>query len=161
SRNSYIGVFSPRWGSLMLGKTDAPYKNSTAKFNPFFAMIGDYQVVMANTGGDNRVEFGTRLDHSIWYQSPNWRGFVIDALVSPAKNRANNSDNIAAGESDCTGGNIPGSGGITPVSCSDGSFGFATSASLSYTNGPLYLTAAYERHSKANRSSDITAIYGS
>ena len=79
SRNSFIGIASPRWGALMLGKTDAPYKNSTAKLNPFFAMIGDYQVVMANTGGDNRVEFGTRLDHSIWYQSPNWRGFVIDA----------------------------------------------------------------------------------
>jgi predicted porin len=161
SRNSFLGLSSPRWGSLMLGKTDPPYKNSTAKFNPFFAMIGDYQVVMANTGGDNRVEFGTRLDHSIWYQSPNWRGFVIDALVSPGQNRADNSDNIAAGESDCTGGNIPGSGGITPVTCSDGSFGTATSASLSYSKGPLYITTAYERHEKVNRSSDITAIYAS
>ncbi len=161
SRNSYIGITAPRWGSLMLGKTDAPYKNSTAKFNPFFAMIGDYQVIMANTGGDNRVEFGTRLDHSIWYQSPNWKGFVINALVSPGQNRADNSDNIAAGESDCTGGNIPGSGGITPLTCSDGSFGTATSASLSYTKGHLYLTGAYERHENVNRSSDITAIYPS
>jgi predicted porin len=161
SRNSFIGIASPRWGSLMLGKTDAPYKNSTAKFNPFFAMIGDYQVIMANTGGDNRVEFGTRLDHSIWYQSPNWRGFVIDALVSPGQNRANNSDNIAAGESDCTGGNIPGSGGISPVTCSDGSFGTATSASLSFTKGAFYVTSAYERHNNVNRSSDITGLYAS
>jgi predicted porin len=163
SRNSYLGLSSQSWGSLMLGKTDPPYKNSTAKFNPFFAMIGDYQVVMANTGGDNRVEFGTRLDHSIWYQSPNWRGFVIDALVSPGQNRADNSDNIAAGESDCTGGNIPGSGGITPVTCSDGSFGTATSASLSFTStkGAFYIATAYERHEKVNRSSDITAIYAS
>ena len=161
SRNSFIGIASPRWGALMLGKTDAPYKNSTAKLNPFFAMIGDYQVVMANTGGDNRVEFGTRLDHSIWYQSPNWRGFVIDALVSPGQNRADNDDNIAAGESDCTGGNIPGSGGITPITCSDGSFGTAESASLSFTRGRFYAASAYERHAKVNRSSDITAIYAS
>ena len=161
SRNSFLGISSPRWGSLMLGKTDAPYKNSTARFNPFFAMIGDYQVVMANTGGDNRVEFGTRLDHSIWYHSPNWRGVVVDVLVSPGQNRADNNDNIAAGESDCTGGNIPGSGGITPVTCSDGSFGTAESASLSYTRGPLYLVSAYERHRKVNRSSDITGIYAS
>lgn len=161
SRNSFLSLASPRWGALMLGKTDAPYKNSTAKFNPFFAMIGDYQVIMANTGGDNRVEFGTRLDHSIWYESPNWRGFVIDALVSPGQNRADNNDNIAAGESDCTGGNIPGSGGITPLTCSDGSFGTATSASLSYTKGPWYVTGAYERHENVNRSSDITAIYPS
>ena len=161
SRNSFVGISSPRWGSLMLGKTDAPYKNATAKFNPFFAMIGDYQVVMANTGGDNRVEFGTRLDHSIWYQSPKWRGFVIDLLVSPGQNRADNNDNIAAGESDCTGGNIPGSGGITPITCSDGSFGTAASASLSYTKGGFYMTGGYERHENVNRSSDITAIYGS
>jgi len=161
SRNTYIGIANPRWGSFTIGKTDAPYKNSTAKFNPFFAMIGDYQVIMANTGGDNRVEFGTRLDHSIWYESPNWSGFVIDALVSPGQNRANNSDNIAAGESDCTGGNIPGSGGITPLTCSDGSFGLATSASLSYTKGALYVTGAYERHENVNRSSDITGLYAS
>jgi predicted porin len=161
SRNSFVGIASPHWGALMLGKTDAPYKNSTAKFNPFFAMIGDYQVIMANTGGDNRVEFGTRLDHSIWYESPIWRGVVIDALVSPGQNRASNSDNIAAGESDCTGGNIPGSGGITPQTCSDGSFGTATSASISYTKGPLYVTGAYERHENVNRSSDITSIYPS
>jgi predicted porin len=161
SRNTYIGIASPHWGSLMVGKTDAPYKNSTSKMNPFYAMIGDYQVIMGNTGGDNRVEFGTRLDHSIWYQSPSWRGFVIDALISPGQNRANNSDNIAAGESDCTGGNIPGSGGIIPVTCSDGSFSMATSASLTYTKGSLLITSAYERHEKVNRSSDITGIYAS
>jgi predicted porin len=161
SRNSYVGIASKRWGSLMVGKTDAPYKLSTAKMNPFSAMIGDYQVIMSNTGGDNRVEFGTRLDHSIWYQSPNWRGFVVDALISPGQNRANNSDNLAAGESDCTGGNVPGSGGIIPLTCSDGSFGTATSASLSYTNGAFIIVSAYERHQNVNRSSDITALYPS
>lgn len=161
SRNSYIGISNPDWGSLMIGKTDAPYKLSTAKMNPFSAMIGDYQVIMANTGGDNRVEFGTRLDHAIWYQSPNWRGLVIDALVSPGQNRADSSDNIAAGESDCTGGNIPGSGGIIPVTCSDGSFGLAASASLSYTRGALFINSAYERHQNVNRSSDITGLYAS
>jgi predicted porin len=129
--------------------------------NPFYAMIGDYQVIMGNTGGDNRVEFGTRLDHSIWYESPKWRGFVIDALISPGQNRADNSDNVAAGESDCTGGNIPGSGGITPLTCSDGSFSLATSASLTYTKGAFFITSAYERHEKVNRSSDITGIYAS
>jgi predicted porin len=161
SRNSYVGIAKRHWGSLMLGKTDAPYKNSTMKMNPFYAMIGDYQVIMSNTGGDNRVEFGTRLDHSIWYQSPQWGGFVFNALVSPGQNRADNNDNIAAGESDCTGGNIPGSGGIVPLTCSDGSFGMATSASLTYTKKLLYLTAAYERHENVNRSSDITGIYAS
>ena len=161
SRNSFLGLSSEFWGSIKVGKTDAPYKNSTARMNPFYGMIGDYQVIMGNTGGDNRVEFATRLDHSIWYESPTWGGFNLNVLYSPGQNRASNSDNLAAGESDCTGGNIPGSGGITPVTCSDGSFSDAMSASLSYTKRRLFLVAAYERHSKVNRSSDITGLYGS
>ena len=161
SRNSFVGLASSDWGAIKIGKTDAPYKTSTMVMNPFSAMLGDYQVIMGNTGGDNRVEFGTRLDHSIWYESPNWGGFSFAALFSPGQNRASNSDNIASGESDCTGGNIPGAGGITPVTCSDGSFSDAVSTSLSYTKGPLYVVGAYERHRSVNRSSDIAGLYAS
>ena len=161
SRNSFIGLSSRKWGAIKIGKSDAPYKNSTMRMNPFYGMLGDYQVIMGNTGGDNRVEFGTRLDHSLWYESPNWKGFALAMLYSPGQNRATNSDNIAAGESDCTGGNIPGSGGITPLTCSDGSFSDAVSASLTYTKGGLYAAAAYERHRKVNRQSDITGLYAS
>ena len=161
SRNSFIGVSFPHFGAIKIGKTDAPYKTSTMRLNPFLATIGDYQAIMGNTGGDNRVEFGTRLDHSIWYESPDWRGFNLALLYSPGQNRANNSDNIPAGGSDCTGGNVPGSGGIIPVTCSDGSWSDAVSGSATYTKGPLFLAAAYERHMKVNRSSDITGIYGS
>jgi len=159
--DTFVGLQDNTWGKVKFGTTYAPYKKSTDPMNPFSGMLGDYAVIMGNSGGDNRVEFGTRLDHSIWYESPNWRGLVLNALYSPGQNRASNSDNIASGESDCTGGNVPGSGGITPVTCSDGSFSDAVSASLSYTHGPLFLTAAYERHMKVNRSSDITGIYGS
>jgi len=159
SRNSYIGLESADWGAIKFGKTDAPYKLSTASMNPFSGMIGDYQVIMGNTGGDNRVEFGTRLDHSIWWESPNWGGVRMAALYSPGQNRASNSDNIAAGESDCTGGNVPGSGGlvppVSPIACNDGAFSDAISASISYAHTGFLITAAYERHFKVNRSSDI------
>jgi predicted porin len=160
SRDSYIGLESQHWGTVKVGKTFAPYKKSTARLNPFSGQIGDYQVVMANTGGDNRVEFGAVLDHSIWYESPHWHGFDLNVLYSPGQNRSNVSDNLAAGEADCTGGNIPGSGGIVPVSCSDGSFSDAVSTSLSYTKGGFYAVGAYERHQKVNRSSDITGLFG-
>jgi len=115
---------------------------------------------MGNTGGDNRVEFGTRLDHAIWYESPSLSGFQLNALWAPGQNRDNTSDNIPAGESDCAGGNAPQSGGNVPVACNDGAFSDAISANLSYTHGPFYATVAYERHFKVNRSSDITSIYG-
>ena len=47
---------------IKVGKTDASYNISTAGMNLFSGMIGDYSAVMGNTGGDNRVEFLTRLD---------------------------------------------------------------------------------------------------
>jgi predicted porin len=165
SRNSFIGL-STRWGSLKFGKTDAPYKLSTnPRMNPFSGMIGDYSVVMGNTGGDNRVEFGTRLDHSIWYESPKIYGFNFAVLFSPGQNRSTASDNLPSGGADCTGGNIPGSGGTgtpggAPISCNDGSFGNALSAALTYEYKWLYVATAYERHWKVNRNSDIYGIYG-
>ena len=160
SRNTYIGLADPAYGSLLIGKTDAPYKVSTARLNPFLGEWGDNGAIIGNTGGDNRVEFGTRLDHSIWYESPEFaRGFKATVLYSPGQNRSANSDNIAAGESDCAGGNIPGSGGSLPYACNDGAFSDAFSASLTYTHGPLYVALAYERHEKVNRSSDLTGEY--
>ena len=161
SRNSFIGLASPDWGALKIGKTDAPYKVSTVVFNPFAGELGDYSVIMGNTGGDNRVEFGTRLDHAIWYESPRFGGgFAFNFLFAPGQNLASNSDNIAAGESDCAGGDNPESGADYPVACNDGAFSNAVSTNLSYTNGPLYVTAAYEFHNNVNRQSDITAMYG-
>jgi len=161
SRNSFIGLASPTWGAVKIGKTDAPYKNSTAMLNPFAGELGDYAVIMGNTGGDNRVEFGTRLDHAIWYESPTFGGgFAFNFLFAPGQNRATDSSDIASGESDCAGGNNPSSGGDYPVACNDGSFSNAVSTNISYTNGPLYLTAAGELHQDVNRQSDITAIYG-
>jgi predicted porin len=160
SRNSYIGLASSQWGAIKIGKTDAPYKNSTAAFNPFSATWGDYQVIMGNSGGDNRVEFGTRLSHSIWYESPKINGFQFNVLFSPGQNRAGDSSNLASGESDCAGGNDPTSGGNTLVSCSDGAFSNVVSANLSYTNGPLYMTAAGEWHQSVNRQSDLAGAYG-
>ncbi|HET7885086.1 MAG TPA: porin [Bradyrhizobium sp.] len=160
NRNTYIGFANPEWGAVKIGKTTSPYERSTGGFNPFAGEIGDMHVIMGNTGGDNRVEFGGRLDHSIWYESPTIGGFQFNALFSPGQNRATINDNIPAGSGDCTGGNDPTSGGNLPVTCGDGSFGNAVSANLSYTNGPLYVTAAYERHFGTNRQSDIAAIYG-
>jgi len=168
-RDSFIG-FSTPWGALKFGKTHTPYRNATnPRMNPFSGMIGDYSVVMGNTGGDNRVEFGTRLENSVWYESPKIYGFSLAVLYSPGQNRGDASDNLPSGSADCRGGNIPGSGGTgvpggAPISCNDGAFGDAISASLSYEYASggwnFYVTGAYERHWAVNRNSDIYGIYG-
>jgi predicted porin len=153
TRDSFVGLADKSWGAVKVGKTDAPYKKSTGRFDPFNGMIGSYSVVMGNTGGDNRVEFGTRIDKAIWYETPSFQGLSGALLWSPSQNRSLDNSNIASGESDCGGGNAPGSGALPPA-CNDGSFGTAYSASLSYDVKPLYVTAAWEFHDKVNRISD-------
>jgi len=157
SRNSFIG-FSTPYGSLLVGKTDAPYKTTTARMNAFAGMWGDYAVIMGNTGGDNRVEFGTRLDHAIWYESPKLAGFQMKGLVSPGQNRGYDDEQIAAGESSCAGGDSPGSGGTVPVGCTDGGYGNAFSGSLTFDWKGLYAVAAYELHKGVNRTSDLATL---
>jgi len=158
TRDSFVGLSDTQLGSLKIGKEQAPYKKSTDAFNPFNGMLGDYRVIMGNTGGDNRVEFAAFLEHSIWWESPDWNGLKLAALYSPGQNRSNSSDNIASGSSDCAGGNNPYSGGFT--SCSDGAFSDAISLSGTYQKDGLLITTAYERHEKVNRSSDLLGIYG-
>ncbi|MDB5042264.1 MAG: Porin precursor [Candidatus Eremiobacteraeota bacterium] len=153
SRNSFLGVLTPS-GAFKIGKSDAPYKIATARMNPFLGELGDYAVVMGNTGGDNRVEFGTRLDHALWYESPNMHGVTLNVLVSPGQNRAFDNSNIPSGEAGCAGGNLPGSGALPPA-CNDGSWGAIYSGSLNYQAKKLYFTTAYELHKQVNRSSDI------
>ncbi len=154
--NTFIGFSSKDWGAIKVGTTYAPYKTSTDRMNPFSGMPGDYAVVMGNSGGDNRVEFGTRLEHSIWYESPKFFNgiFSFDALVSPGQNRTYDALVQSAGSSDCSGGNIPGSGNL-PQNCDDGGFTSAYSLDLKFTPlKELYVTAAYERHNGVNRNSD-------
>jgi predicted porin len=164
SRNSYIGLANPAIGAIKIGKEDTPYKSSTAAFNPFSGMWGDYSVVMGNTGGDNRVEFGYRASHAIWYESPNMGGWQFNALYAPGQNRSWISDNISSGESDCTGNNDPTSGAPVsptgPFFCTDGSFSDLASANISYTSGGFYATAAGEWHHAVNRQSDIQGMFG-
>jgi predicted porin len=154
SRNSFVGFAGKEWGAVMIGKSETPYKTSTDRLNPFSGMLGDYRVIIGNTGGDNRVEFGVRAPHAIWYESPSWSGASFKAMYSPGQNRDDTSSIVPSSEPDCAGGNIPGSGALPPT-CNDGSFGNLYSVSGAYQMGPLYVTAAYEMHKNVNRTSDL------
>ncbi len=157
SRNSFVGFSGKEWGAVMIGKSETPYKTSTDRLNPFSGMLGDYRVIISNTGGDNRVEFGVRASHAIWYESPSWSGLSFKAMYSPGQNRDDTSSIVASSEPDCTGGNIPGSGALPPT-CNDGSFGDLFSVGGAYQMGPLYVTTAYERHKNVNRTSDVADL---
>src|SRR5712664_2392402 len=152
--DSFVGFSGANWGKVKIGTTYSPYKKSTDSMNPFSGMLGDYSVVMGNSGGDNRVEFGTRLDHSIWYESPKLANvFSFDALISPGQNRTYNNVVQSSGSPDCSGGNEPGSGNLL-LNCDDVGFDDAYSIYLKFEKGPIYVTSAYELHKNVNRNSD-------
>ncbi len=108
---------------------------------------------MGNTGGDNRVEFGTRGDHVVVYNSPTWAGFSFDAAYQFGQQLDPNSDLTPLGSLDCNGSNNPGSGNLF-LNCDDGGYDRAYSADLKFEMGGLYLVGAYEIHKRVNRTSD-------
>jgi predicted porin len=166
TRDSFVGLEGP-WGAIKAGKSDTPYKKATAAFDPFANTLGDYNSIMGNTGGDNRAEFDWRMSHAIWYESPIWNGLQFSALISPGQNYARDNSDYAYGDFfQCngasargSGSNFPGTGGAIPGNiggngCTDGSFGNAYSAALTYKNGPFTAIAAYELHEQVNRHGD-------
>lgn len=160
TRDSYLGMESP-WGAIKAGKSDTPYKKSTAKFDPFSATLGDYNSIMGNTGGDLRAEFDWRMPHALWYESPRWNGLQLTAMISPGQNTANDNGNFALGDFNCPGTSARGSGSGFPNStngygeiCNDGSYGNAYSVALTFDQGPWTAIGAYEMHEKTNRTGD-------
>ena len=166
TRDSFLGLESP-WGAIKAGKSDTPYKKATAAMDPFSRTLGDYNSIMGNTGGDNRAEFDWRMNHSVWYESPIFNGFQFSALFSPGQNYAKDNSDYSYGDTfQCngasargSGSNFPGTGGavngnIGGNGCTDGSFGNAYSAALTYKNGPFTAIAAFELHEQVNRQGD-------
>jgi predicted porin len=153
--DTFVGLQNSTWGKVKIGTTYGPYKKSTDALNPFSGMLGDYTVIMGNTGGDNRVEFMTRLNNSIWYESPKLFNniFSFDVLWAPGQNRTKDNVVQSAGSPDCNGGNMPGSGNL-PLNCDDGGFSDAYSVDFKVEIGGLYATAAWEEHRAVNRNSD-------
>src|SRR5258708_4877173 len=158
TRDSFLGLEGP-WGSIKAGKSDTPYKKSTAPMDPFTRTLGDYNSIMGNTGGDNRAEFDWRMNHAVWYESPIFNGFQLSALISPGQNYAKDNSDYSYGDIfQCNGASARGSGSNFPNTggavngniggngCTDGSYGNAYSAALTYKNGPFTAIAAYELH---------------
>ena len=166
TRDSFLGLEGP-WGAIKAGKSDTPYKKATSSMDPFSRTLGDYNSIMGNTGGDNRAEFDWRMNHAVWYESPIFSGFQLSALFSPGQNYAQDNSDYAFGDAfQCngastrgSGSNFPNTGGAIPGNiggngCTDGSYGNAYSAAMTYKNGPFSAIAAFELHEQVNRRGD-------
>src|SRR5258707_811986 len=114
TRDSFLGLEGP-WGAIKAGKSDTPYKKSTAAMDPFTRTLGDYNSIMGNSGGDNRAEFDWRMNHAIWYESPIFNGFQFSALMSPGQNYAQDNSDYSYGDTfQCNGASARGSGSNFP-----------------------------------------------
>jgi predicted porin len=151
--DTFLGFQNKTWGKVKFGEMYMPYKVSTDRLNPFGTGLGNYAVIMGNTGGDNRVEFGTRGDDVVYYTSPTLFGVSFDAAYQFGQQLDPNSDLMPLGSPDCNGSNNPGSGNLF-LNCDDGGYDRAYSADIKFDMGGLYLVGAYEIHKRVNRSSD-------
>ena len=115
-RNTFVGLASSDFGTVLLGKHDTPYKMATGKLDVFGNEPGDYRDVIGNVAGASL--FAQRPGNVIAYVTPNFSGFsVIAAYVA---------------------GNEIGNGATANAD--------AWSVAGMYNNGPIYATVAYERH---------------
>ena len=151
--DTYIGFQKKDWGRLRFGELYMPYKNATDRLNPFAGQLGNYSVIMGNSGGDNRVEFGTRVDHVVYYNSPTWDGVSFDAAYGFGQQITLDNTTSPLGSPDCSGANLAGSGNLL-LNCDDGAWDDSYSVAFKYETGGLYLVAAYEMHKRVNRNSD-------
>ena len=90
--DTFVGFQNHTWGKVKFGEMYMPYKTSTDRLNPFGSGLGNYAVIMGNTGGDNRVEFGTRGDDVVQYNSPTLFGLSFDVAYQFGQQIDPNSD---------------------------------------------------------------------
>ncbi|HEX9432491.1 MAG TPA: porin [Burkholderiales bacterium] len=136
SRNSAAGLLG-NWGQAFLGQWDSPYKNSTLRLDPtgdtgiagYTGILGGTGSITAGQGGATfaeRASFSRRVANVVQYWTPNWRGV---------------SGRVAYGTSDTNVGST--ANGVSEASNLRPAL---YAGSVMYEAGPLYVTAAYERH---------------
>ena len=117
-RNTFVGLKSNDFGTVLLGEHDTPYKMATGRLDVFSNEPADYRNIMGNIDGVS--VFAQRPGNVIAYVTPNFSGFsAIAAYVA-----GNETGNGTASNAD------------------------AWSVAGMYSNGPIYATLAYEKHNK-------------
>lgn len=121
SRGQYVGLSNKSLGTLIVGgQLNTPHKMATVKLDVFSDSLADYNGIIgqaSNTGAvGNRAVFDARGSNAIQYTSPSLSGVVVDVMYSQ-KNEGGSTSNDPQ----------------------------LWSLAANYTNGPLYLTVAWEK----------------
>ncbi|MEQ1663229.1 MAG: porin [Thiobacillus sp.] len=119
SRNTFLGLSSKELGTALLGKHDTAYKMATGKLDVFSDTIADYNTIVgstSDTASSGFSVFDTRANDSVSYMSPSMSGLSL-GLTYGAR------DETAFDAADTN----------------------LWSAAVSYANGPLFASLAYEK----------------
>ena len=122
ARDTRVGVATP-YGTLFGGNWVTPYNGATAGLDPFYPTTAGYMSIMGNGSApttDNVIDtssFDRRQQNSVHYWSPDWHGVVLRVAQ-----------------------------GLNEEHPANGARPALSSFAAIYERGPLYLTAAYERH---------------
>jgi len=125
TRNTFVGLSSKSLGTVIAGVHDTPYKMSTGPLDIFVGTLGDYNAMFGSGGVYNGTYkgynassvFDLRTANTIAYLSPTFGGFDFKAAYVMGLESTKTSDRSSA-----------------------------YSLSGTYKNGPLFVTAAYEKH---------------
>ncbi|MEO1767345.1 porin [Thiobacter aerophilum] len=147
SGNTYVGVSSKSWGTVMLGKMEAPFKLIGRKVDLFNNQIGDTRNLLQKGANLNNLQaspgpgvgavglspgWENRPQNTIAYATPSFNG--LTGTIAYVTNMEVNNNFAGAAVN-----------GTTNDFSVD-----AWSASVVYDNGPIYVGLAYERHNLAN-----------
>jgi len=117
TRNRYVGL-SGKWGTVIAGNMDTPFKGISRDLEFFPEYIGDNRNLLS-ASANGGLGWDLRPANSIMYTSPSMNGFSVSYLYS--------ADTTAS-------------------STIEDNRRRADSVGLKYAKGPLYVNFAYETH---------------
>ena len=139
ARNSGVGL-QGGWGSVLLGRWDMPFKTTTIAVDPF----GDLTIGGITLANNDEGSFDTRAQNVVQYWSPSFAGINVRLAATANEGKG------------CTTSGTP-----AVTTCVNPR---QTGASVTYTQGNIYLLYAYEQHKDPSATvtkEDGNAIGGS
>jgi len=143
SRQSFIGI-AGGFGTVLGGNLLTPYRGATKRLDPFASTRADFNAIIGSfpgvTGGTGLLNDESFMSNTLAYLTPDMNGFSASLAYTLAD--ASTGNDTLAGRTSTT---------------KDKS---AYSLSASYTNGPIFITAARESLNKFGLGApgeDVTA----
>ncbi|MEZ5599618.1 MAG: porin [Candidatus Competibacteraceae bacterium] len=131
NRPKWVGLKGTSWGSVTLGTQWTPYYNVLGVADIFNNSANTF---LQRTGYLGSV-YGTRMDNSLVYSSPNWSGFGFQAMLVMNGDVGANDPTTPAELQKCNADN--------KLPCNLSSSVDMYQLNATYKNGPFFAGAAY------------------